>query len=97
MTHTRMRTPATPPPRYKLALVTWIGVYPVITLLLAVLGPATATWPVPLRTLLLTAVMVPTLTWLVIPALTRIFRSWLDPSSGPSEDVRALQRQTEGS
>ena len=55
MTDGPKRAPA-PPPRYKLALVTWIGVYPIITGLLAVLGPATATWPLPLRTLLLTAV-----------------------------------------
>ena len=82
MTDARMRAPAPPPPRYKLALVTWIGVYPIITLLLALLGPTTAAWPLPLRTLLLTALMVPTLTWLVIPTLTRLFRGWLAPASG---------------
>ena len=83
MTDAPMRVPATPPPRYKLALVTWIGVYPIITLLLAVLGPATAAWPLPLRTLLLTALMVPTLTWLVIPAMMRLFRGWLAPGAAP--------------
>jgi antibiotic biosynthesis monooxygenase (ABM) superfamily enzyme len=31
MTDVPMRAPA-PPPRYKLALLTWIGVYPLITL-----------------------------------------------------------------
>jgi uncharacterized protein len=59
-----MERPNAPaPPRYKLALVTWVGAYAVITLILAVLGPAMAAWPLPLRTLLLTAVMVPALTW----------------------------------
>lgn len=81
MTDAHTRAPAQPP-RYKLALLTWIGVYPIITLLLAALGPATAAWPLPLRTLLLTAVMVPTLTWLVVPALTRFFRAWLARPSG---------------
>jgi uncharacterized protein len=78
--------PAAPPspPRYKLAVLTWIGVYPIITILLAVIGPATATWPLPFRTLLLTALMVPTMTWLVIPRLTRLFRGWLAPSSAPA-------------
>lgn len=53
------------------------GAYPVITVLLAALGPATAAWPLPLRTLLLSALMVGALTWLVIPSLTRLFRGWL--------------------
>jgi antibiotic biosynthesis monooxygenase (ABM) superfamily enzyme len=67
----------TTPPRYKLALLTWAGAYAVITLILAVLGPSTAPWPLPLRTLLLSALMAPAMTWLVIPFLTRLFRSWL--------------------
>ena len=65
------------PPRYKLALLTWVGAYTVITLILWVLGPSMVTWPLPLRTLLLSALMAPAMTWLVIPSLTRLFRSWL--------------------
>ena len=65
------------PPRYKLALLTWAGAYAVTTLLLTVLGPAMAAWPLGLRTLVLSALMVVTLTWLVIPALTRLLRHWL--------------------
>jgi antibiotic biosynthesis monooxygenase (ABM) superfamily enzyme len=65
------------PPRYKFALLTWFGAYSVITLILEVLGPAMATWPLPLRTLLLSALMAPAMTWLVIPFLTRLFRNWL--------------------
>ncbi len=68
-----MRTP----PRYKLALVTWIGAYSVITAILALLGPTTATWPLVLRTLLLSVLMVVAMTWLVVPTLTRVFRDWL--------------------
>jgi antibiotic biosynthesis monooxygenase (ABM) superfamily enzyme len=71
------------PPRYKLALLTWAGAYAVITLILAVLGPAMAAWPLPLRTLLLSALMAPAMTWLVIPSLTRLFRGWLASASPP--------------
>jgi uncharacterized protein len=73
------RAPA--PPRYKLALLTWAGAYAVITAILAVLGPVMAPWPLPLRTLLLSVLMVLTLTWLVIPTLTRLARGWLVPAS----------------
>jgi antibiotic biosynthesis monooxygenase (ABM) superfamily enzyme len=71
------------PPRYKLALLTWAGAYAVITMILELLGPAMATWPLPLRTLLLSALMAPAMTWLVIPFLTRLFRSWLASASPP--------------
>jgi hypothetical protein len=73
------RSPA--PPRHKLALLTWAGAYTVITAILALLGPLMAPWPLPLRTLLISVLMVVVLTWLVIPSLTRLFRSWLAPRS----------------
>ena len=76
------RTPA--PPRYKLALLTWAGAYTVITAILALLGPFMATWPLLLRTLLLSGLMVVAMTWLVIPSLTRLFRSWLMSAPRPS-------------
>ena len=68
------------PPRYKLALISWAGAYTVITAILAVLGPAMAGWPLVLKTLLLSVLMVTAMTWLVIPSLSRLFRSWLVPA-----------------
>jgi len=70
------RQPAAPP-RYKLALLTWAGAYTVITLLLALLGPTIASWPLVLRTLVLSVTMVVALTWLIMPRLTRLFGGWL--------------------
>jgi antibiotic biosynthesis monooxygenase (ABM) superfamily enzyme len=66
-------------PRHKLALLTWAGAYAVITAILATLGPTLASWPLALRTLLLSALMVVLLTWLIMPALTRLCRAWLAP------------------
>lgn len=88
------RNPA--PPRYKLALLTWVGAYAVITLILAALGPAMAAWPLPLRTLLLSALMAPAMTWLVIPFLTRVFSGWLGFAS-PEPPRRARARPPEWS
>jgi uncharacterized protein len=68
---------AAPPPRYKLAVLMWAGAYAVITLLLAVLGPAMASWPLMIRTLVLSVTMVVALTWLIMPRLTRLFGGWL--------------------
>jgi antibiotic biosynthesis monooxygenase (ABM) superfamily enzyme len=68
------------PPRYKIALLTWAGAYAVITPMLAVLGPAMASWPLVVRTLVLSVAMVGALTWLIMPRLTRLFGAWLRPS-----------------
>jgi uncharacterized protein len=65
------------PARYRLAFLTWAAAYGVITPIIAVLGPAMATWPLPFRTLLMSALMVSAMSWLVMPFLTRRFRSWL--------------------
>ena len=46
------------PPRYKLALLTWVGAYAVITLILQLLGPTMADWPLAMRTLAISALMV---------------------------------------
>jgi antibiotic biosynthesis monooxygenase (ABM) superfamily enzyme len=73
------RVPAGPP-RYKLALLTWVGAYAVATLVLALFGPAMASWPLVLRTLVLSVTMVVALTWFVMPRLTRLCRPWLSPS-----------------
>ena len=64
-------------PRYKLALLTWVAAYTLITAFLFLLGPAIAGWPLALRTLVLSVTMVATLTWVIMPRLTSLFRPWL--------------------
>ena len=63
---TAQHTPPPAPPRYKLALVTWAGAYGVITLILDLLGPAMAGWPLVLRTLVISVLMINALTWVVL-------------------------------
>jgi antibiotic biosynthesis monooxygenase (ABM) superfamily enzyme len=65
------------PRRHRLALLTWVGAYAVLTPLVAVLGPVMASWPLVLRTFVMSVTMVGTLTWLVMPRLTRVFGGWL--------------------
>ena len=74
---TVQHTPPPAAPRYKLAVLSWAGAYALITLILWLLGPAMAGWPLMLRTLLISVLMAGALTWVVLPALTRLFRGWL--------------------
>ncbi len=69
-----------PPPRHKMALVTWFGVFTCVTAVSQALAPVTATWNVHLRTLVVTGLVVLLLTYLVMPRLTRLLRPWLHPS-----------------
>ena len=76
------------PPRWKMAVVTWLALYPVITLLLLAFGPVVDGLPLPLRTLALTAMMVPLMTYAVMPAVTRVFARWLHPKAdGPHDEI----------
>jgi uncharacterized protein len=68
-----------PPPEWKMALITWLGVnvavYIVNTSLAAMFGPV----PMLAGLLIGNALVVASLTWILMPALTRIFRPWLQP------------------
>ena len=66
-----------PPPRYKVALLTWLGIYPLITLILAFVGPHIAKQPVGVRSLILTATAIPLMTWVVMPVITKVTGRWL--------------------
>jgi antibiotic biosynthesis monooxygenase (ABM) superfamily enzyme len=66
-------------PRYKFAVIVWLAIYPALTLTLALLSPLIATWPLFLRTLLVTAILVPAMVYLLIPGMQRLFAGWLRP------------------
>jgi uncharacterized protein len=65
------------PPRYKTVAITWLAVYPTLTLLLELFGDDLSKLALPLRTLVISAVLVPVAIYLVVPLLRRVFRSWL--------------------
>jgi antibiotic biosynthesis monooxygenase (ABM) superfamily enzyme len=64
-----------PPPRWKVALVTWLGICPTVYALFLVVAPLLADWPLLPRVMVITALVVLLMTWLVAPRLT----SWLKP------------------
>lgn len=70
------RSAPAPSNRMKMALLTWVGAYATITLILVVLGPVMEGWPLPLKTLILSLLMVAALTWVVIPRLLATCRRW---------------------
>lgn len=66
------------PQRWKQAVLTWIAIYPTITLVLWLLGPLERfDLPLPLRTLIITVVLVPGMVFVLIPGLSRLLGGWL--------------------
>lgn len=64
--------PAAAPSVHRRALITWLAVYPVITLTLGELGSHIGGLPLLVRTLILTGIVVPAAVYVVIPALLRL-------------------------
>ncbi len=70
-----------PPPRYKMVVVTWLAVFPLITLLSTILQPYITDVPLVLRVMLITAIAVPVMTYGLMPQMTRLFAGWLYPAT----------------
>lgn len=72
------------PPRWKMALLTWIAVWPVSmlvpTILLPILGPA---FPKVLASGVIAAGIVAILTWIAMPLLVKLAHGWLRPRKSP--------------
>jgi len=66
-----------PPPKWKVAAVTWLGIFPTVYLLFFLLDELLAPWPLLPRLMLLTALVVGLMTWVVAPQLTRLLKPWL--------------------
>jgi Uncharacterized protein conserved in bacteria len=70
---------AYPPPRWKMAIATYLGVLPVVMLLALTLGPLLRSWNFILNNVVFNACVVALLTWAVMPLLTRLLHGWLNP------------------
>jgi uncharacterized protein len=72
--------PGIPPrPPYKMALLTWLTIFPLITLVVVALDPLLEKLDLVPRLAVTTGLTVPIMTWLVMPRITRLLRSWLYP------------------
>ena len=63
---------------HKRTVLTWLAIYPAITLLFWAFGDELLQIPLPLRTLVLTLILVPLLSYVLVPFLHRLFAQWLN-------------------
>jgi len=64
-----------PPPRWKVAVVTWLGIFPTVYFLFLTIAPLLVNWPLLPRVMVITMLVVLLMTWVVAPRLT----TWLKP------------------
>ncbi len=72
-----------PPPRWKVAVVTWLGIFPTVFVLFLTVAPLLASWPLLPRVMVITLLVVVLMTWVVAPRLT----TWLKPFLYPKPAV----------
>lgn len=79
------RSPHNPPPRWKMAVATLLGVYPVSLLIGVMLSPTLKKLPLVLNLFVVSAIIVGLLTWIVMPLVTRLLHGWLNPQPQKKE------------
>jgi len=70
-----------PPPRWKMVIATMIGIYPIGLLYQAYLVGYFREIPLLLRPVVLSLILTPALTYIIMPQLTKLLRKWLYPET----------------
>ena len=73
------QNPVQPPPKYKMTIVSWLALYPTVTLLFFLLGDLLQPLPLLLRTMIITAIVMVLMSYVLMPRFTRWFAFWLFP------------------
>lgn len=66
------------PPKWKFAIMVWLAIYPTITLVTFLIGDYIKQLPLPLKTLLLTGILVPLMVFILLPLLRNLLGNWVN-------------------
>ena len=65
-------------PKWKFAVMVWIAIYPAITLLTYLIGDLIKKLPLPIKTLIMTGILVPLMVFVLLPILRKLMGNWLN-------------------
>ena len=71
------QNPVNPPPKYKMTFVSWLALYPTVTLIFVFFGDILSQIPLLLRTFIITAVVMVIMSYVLMPRFTKLFAPWL--------------------
>jgi antibiotic biosynthesis monooxygenase (ABM) superfamily enzyme len=67
-----------PPKKWKMAIVIWLAIYPLITLVFMLFGRYLMQIDiVPLRTLIMTIILVPIMVFVLMPFVMKLLGNWI--------------------
>lgn len=66
------------PPKWKFAIMVWMAIYPSITLVQLLIGKQLTKLPLPLRTLIMTGILVPLMVYVLLPLFRKLLGNWLN-------------------
>ena len=79
------QNPVQPPPKWKMTIVSWLALYPAVTLVFVIFGDLLAQVPLLLRTMIVTIVVMGLMSYVLMPRMTKWFAFWSFPrQKGPS-------------
>lgn len=73
------QNPVQPPPKWKMTIVSWLALYPAVTLVFVIFGDLLAKVPLLLRTMIVTIVVMALMSYVLMPRMTKWFKFWLFP------------------
>lgn len=83
-----MSAPGRTPSVHHRALLTWLAVYPALLVVQLALGGVLAGLPLPVRTLIVTVIVVPAVVYGLVPALLRLYARLARPRRAPESEPR---------
>jgi hypothetical protein len=87
-------TQPSPPPRWKTALVTLVGVFPAVLLVNVTVIPRVTGLPLLARTLILCVCVTGLMTWVLMPLVMKVLGPWLRRGTVPAAAPRADSSRT---
>ena len=66
------------PTKWKFAVMVWIAIYPAITVLTFLIGDSINNLTLPIKTLIMTGILVPLMIFVLLPLLRKLLGNWLN-------------------
>lgn len=66
------------PPKWKNVIIVWLAIYPTITFVTYLIGDKIKNLPLPIKTLIMTGLLVPLMVYVLLPFLKKIMANWLN-------------------
>ena len=65
-------------PKWKFAIMVWLAIYTAITILTYLIGDYIKNLSLPMKTLIMTGILVPLMVFILLPLLRKILGNWLN-------------------